>query len=134
MADAARYTSHLSISVDDLDAAREFYEVAFGCRVGRVRADFVDVWFFGMQLTLQRQPEATTDPQTGDRHFGVAFRDRDDYVDVVGRLNRYGVQWLEGPVAHAAADLSGKEGGKLADPSGNVIEVKYYEEPSTVFE
>jgi len=30
------------------------------------------------------------------------------------------------PAAHNAASLSGKVGGKLADPSGNVIEVKYY--------
>ena len=27
---------------------------------------------------------------------------------------------------HAATSLSGKVGGKLADPSGNVIEIKYY--------
>jgi extradiol dioxygenase family protein len=31
-----------------------------------------------------------------------------------------------GPAEHAEVALSGKVGGKLADPSGNVIEVKCY--------
>ena len=34
------------------------------------------------------------------------------------------------PENHTDAELSGKLGGKLADPSGNVIEIKYYENES----
>ena len=49
-------TLHLSLPVDDLAAARRFYEDGLGCRVGRVRDEWIDVWFFGLQLTLQTAP------------------------------------------------------------------------------
>ncbi len=118
---------HLSIPVDDLDAARRFYVDAFGCSVGRVREDWVDVWFFGMQLTLQHRPAEVRAPgEQGVRHFGVVLTDRESYSSLVDRLRATGVCWLSEPAEHAAVALSGKVGGKLADPSGNVIEVKYY--------
>lgn len=118
---------HLSLPVSDLDAARRFYVDAFGCSVGRVREDWVDVWFFGMQLTLQRRPEEVRSPQEqGVRHFGVVLTDAEAYAALIGRLGAAGVEWLSRPEVHAGESLSGKVGGKLADPSGNVIEVKYY--------
>lgn len=118
---------HLSLPVDDLDAARRFYVDALGCRVGRVREDWIDVWFFEMQLTLQLRPEEVrpTEDQ-GVRHFGVVLTDGESYSNVVDRARRAGVRWLSEPGEHDDAALSGKVGGKLADPSGNVIEVKYY--------
>lgn len=118
---------HLSIPVDDLDAARRFYVEAFGCSVGRVREDWVDVWFFGLQLTLQHRPGEVFAPgEQGVRHFGVVLTDRPSYSSLVDRLRAAGVSWLSEPAEHSAVALSGKVGGKLADPSGNVIEVKYY--------
>lgn len=68
---------HLSMPVHDLGEARRFDEDALGCRVGRVREE-----------------------------------------------------WLSEPTLHHDAELSGKTGGKLVDPSGNVIEIKYYDDPS----
>ena len=118
---------HLSIPVSDLDAARRFYVDAFGCSVGRVREDWIDVWFFGMQLTLQHRPDEARSPgEQGVRHFGVVLTDPESYSSLVDRLRAAGVVWLSAPAEHAEVALSGKVGGKLADPSGNVIEVKYY--------
>jgi extradiol dioxygenase family protein len=118
---------HLSIPVSDLDAARHFYVDTFGCRVGRVREDWIDVWFFGMQLTLQHRPDEVRSPEEqGVRHFGVVLTDAESYSSLVDRLHAAGVSWLSEPAEHAQVALSGKVGGKLADPSGNVIEVKHY--------
>ena len=47
---------HLSLPVNDLRAARDFYETTLGCRIGRTREDWFDAWFFGLQLTLQLRP------------------------------------------------------------------------------
>jgi len=124
---------HLSIPVTDLGKVRRFYEEALGCRVGRVRVDWLDVWFFGMQLTLQERPEEAVAPESqGVRHFGVVFQDVAAYAELVARLRRHDVRWLSEPATHADATLSGKTGGKLADPSGNIIEIKYYSDPSDV--
>jgi extradiol dioxygenase family protein len=120
---------HLSLPVDDLDAARRFYVEAFGCRVGREREDWFDVWFFGMQLTLQLRPdEVRPVAEQGVRHVGVVLGDGATYLALVDRLDAAGVEWISAPAAHDADSLSGKVGGKLADPSGNVIEVKYYDD------
>lgn len=121
---------HLSLPVADLDEACAFYEAVFGCRVGRRRQDWCDVWFFGMQLTLQLRPEEVIAPeQQGVRHFGVVLPDAQTWAEVVERATAFGSRWLSAPTRRDDPDLSGKLGGKLADPSGNVVEVKYYADP-----
>jgi hypothetical protein len=37
---------------------------------------------------------------------------------------------LTEPLRHRDADLSGNVAGKLADPAGNVIEIKHYADPA----
>jgi uncharacterized protein len=118
---------HLSLPVPDLADARRFYEEVLGCRVGRVREDWLDVWFFGLQLTLHRRPEEVRPvADQGVRHVGVVLDDREEYLGVVERVRAAGWAWIAEPTVHTRDGLSGKEGGKLADPGGNVIEVKYY--------
>ena len=119
---------HLSLPVNDLRAAQDFYENTLGCRIGRTREDWFDAWFFGLQLTLQLRPLEVTDrSQQGVRHFGVVLPSLSEFKDLVMRINTNGYQWISEPEQHSDAELSGKIGGKLADPSGNVIEIKYYE-------
>ena len=119
---------HLSLPVNDLHAARDFYEHTLGCRIGRTREDWFDAWFFGLQLTLQLRPLEVMDrSQQGVRHFGVVLPSLSEFKDLVMRINTTGYQWISEPEQHSDAELSGKIGGKLADPSGNVIEIKYYE-------
>jgi len=125
---ADRPVLHLSLPVNDLRAARDFYEHTLGCRIGRTREDWFDAWFFGLQLTLQLRPlEVMDTSQQGVRHFGVVLPSLSEFNDLVTRINATGYQWISEPEQHNDAELSGKLGGKLGDPSGNVIEIKYYE-------
>jgi len=118
---------HLSLPVDDLHAAREFYEHTLGCRIGRERGDWFDAWFYGLQLTLQLRPlEVLAASQQGVRHFGVVLPSLTEFDDVVDRVAAAGHPWISKPEIHGDAELSGKLGGKLADPSGNIIEIKFY--------
>ena len=124
---ADRPVLHLSLPVNDLRAARDFYETTLGCRIGRTREDWFDAWFFGMQLTLQLRPlEVMNRSQQGVRHFGVVLPSLSEFNDLVKRIHASGCQWISKPENHTDAELSGKLGGKLADPSGNIIEIKYY--------
>ena len=119
---------HLSLPVNDLHAARDFYEHTLGCRIGRTREDWFDAWFFGLQLTLQLRPlEVMDTSRQGVRHFGVVLPSMSEFKELVKRIDASGYQWITKPENHTGAELSGKLGGKLADPSGNVIEIKYYE-------
>jgi extradiol dioxygenase family protein len=118
---------HLSLPVDDLHAARDFYENTLGCRIGREREDWFDAWFYGLQLTLQLRPlEVMTVSQQGVRHFGVVLPSLTEFDEVVDRVAVSGHPWISKPEIHSDAELNGKLGGKLADPSGNIIEIKFY--------
>ena len=124
--DVADPILHLSIPVADLAEARRFYEDVLGLQVGRVREDWIDVWFFGLQLTLQQRPdEVAPAHEQGVRHFGVALS-AEDYDDLVRRLRRHHAVWVSAPATSTAAELNGKTSAKVADPSGNVIELKHY--------
>ena len=118
---------HLSLPVRDLEEARAFYVDALGCRPGRERPGWVDVWFWGMQLTLCERPDAVTPVTEQDvRHFGVSL-DADELWDVVARLAQIaGVEWLTPLTTATDPALSGKTSVKVADPSGNVVELKSY--------
>jgi uncharacterized protein len=125
---------HLSILVRDLDEAVSFYVQTLGCQAARAKPEFADVWFFGMQVSLHERPdEATASPTSGSRHFGVTLG-RDEFDAVVARLDASGVDWLV-PVSTDDAGLPTEQTkGKIADPSGNVIEVKTYRDVAAALE
>ena len=118
----------------DLDDAVSFYVQALGCQAARAKDKFVDVWFFGMQVTLHERPDETAaSPLGGTRHFGVTL-DRDEFDALVARLDATGVAWLV-PVTTDDAGLPTEQTkGKVADPSGNVIEVKTYRDVTAELE
>jgi extradiol dioxygenase family protein len=118
---------HLSLPVRDLEEARAFYVDGLGCRLGRQRSGWMDVWFWGMQLTLCERPDAVMPvAEQAVRHFGVTL-DANELRDVVARLRQIdGVEWLTALTTATDPALSGKTSVKVADPSGNVVELKSY--------
>ena len=56
------------------------------------------------------------------------LRSRQEFDALVARVNASGAAWITPPELHTDPALSAKVGGKLSDPSGNVIEFKYYED------
>jgi extradiol dioxygenase family protein len=83
-----------------------------------------------MQLTLQERPGEVVGPNNdGVRHFGSfsGMHQRTRCSSSVSVRIRSG--GFRNP-RHPRKQSAGKRGGKLADPSGNVIEVKYYEDLS----
>jgi hypothetical protein len=125
---------HLSIPVRDVDEARAFYVHTLGCQSARSRAGFADVWFFGMQITLQDRPdEVASGTARSSRHFGVTLG-RDDFDAMVARLTSGGIEWVV-PVSTDDEGLPTEQTkGKLADPSGNVIELKTYRDVDAALE
>jgi extradiol dioxygenase family protein len=125
---------HLSIPVRDVDEARDFYVRTLGCQPARVRTGFADVWFFGMQLTLQDRPHEVALPTRGaSRHFGVTLG-RNDFDVVIARLAACGIDWVV-PVSTDDEGLPTEQTkAKVADPSGNVLEFKTYRDVDAALE
>jgi extradiol dioxygenase family protein len=122
---------HLSIVVADLDEASAFYVDMLGCRPGRTHEGWMDVWFFGLQLTLQLQPEYVLPPgRQGNRHFGVTL-DAGGFETAVARLHGSpDVTWVAPVSTDHAGTPRQQTKCKVADPSGNVIEFKTYVDPA----
>ena len=125
---------HLSIPVTALEAARSFYVDVLGCPLGRVRDGWIDVWFFGMQLTLQERPDEVLAPeQVGSRHFGATLP-MADLLLLIERANAADVDWVHPLSTDFAGTPQEQTKSKLRDPSGNVIELKAYADPEAAFE
>jgi len=125
---------HLSLPVRDIEEAREFYVRALGCQPARARDDFVDVWFFGLQLTLHDRPDEATGPVPGSsRHFGVTLG-RAEFDQLVEHLERSGVHWVSPVTTDDAGLRTEQTKAKIVDPSGNVIEVKTYRDVQAALE
>lgn len=117
---------HLSLPVNDLAEARNFYVEVLGCRLGRVGSGGTDVWFYGLQLTLQHRPdEVLSDSQRGVRHFGVTLSP-DGLADLLAKLDRHPIRWLDPVHTDYSGTPKEQTKAKLLDPSGNAIELKCY--------
>jgi uncharacterized protein len=125
---------HLSIPVRDLDEARQFYVDVLGCAAARARESYQDVWFYGMQITLQERPEETEGWQAGSvRHFGVTL-DRGDFGALTTRLVEAAVPWISPVSTDDAGKPTEQTKAKVVDPSGNVTEVKTYVDVAAALE
>ena len=125
---------HLSLPVRDLESSKRFYVDALGCEVGRERPDFIDVWFYGLQLSLQQHPEQVLpDAQRGVRHFGVTLSS-DDLTALLARLEHLPVKWLHEVHTDYPGTPQEQTKAKILDPSGNAIELKAYADPNAAFE
>jgi extradiol dioxygenase family protein len=125
---------HLSIPVRDLSEAREFYVETLGCQAARARQGFLDVWFYGMQITLQDRAEEVVPLGAGTaRHFGVTLG-RDDFDAMLERLADREVLWLAPVTTDEPGTPLEQTKTKLADPSGNVIEFKTYVDVAAALE
>jgi extradiol dioxygenase family protein len=121
-----RHIFHLSIPVSDLESSRRFYLEVMGASIGRANEEWLDVLLWGHQITLQHRPdEVLPVDRQGKRHFGVVLP-WNTWRDEVTRLEGIGAGFLEPPAVKLAGTDDEHAKAYLADPSGNVIEMKAY--------
>jgi hypothetical protein len=117
----------LSYPVRDLDEALTFYVGTLGAVVGRREAEWADIGLFGAQLTLQHVPADVPSPMPRSRHFGATLP-RDVWEQLVEGLSNF----VEPPrLRHEGSDREERK-AMIADPSGNLIELKTYRDPRAV--
>lgn len=125
---------HLAFPVRDLEETKNFYVTTFGARVGRVRDKWIDIFLFEGQITLHERPsEVLPAGEHGVRHFGAVLAWR-DWEALANHLDEMKIQFKVKPNVSGVG--TGAEQAKmlLSDPSGNVIEVKAYRNPSVALE
>jgi len=135
---------HLAIPIHDIESSRYFYETVLGCSVGRTAERWVDVNFWGHQVSLHLVDDlAVSDPTNSVdsddvpvRHFGLIL----DWVDwhaLSERLmhgeNSQIIQWIIKPKIRFQGEVGEQATMFFRDPSGNALEFKSFQNPSQVF-
>ena len=140
MTEPALRPFHLAIPVDDLDAADAFYCGTLGCSKGRTDRRWIDLNFFGHQVTLHLVQDMTaaarTNPVDGDhvpsRHFGVVLS-MPDWEALGQRLEAAGCEFLIPPRIRFKGKVGEQATMFLFDPAGNALEFKSFADPSQLF-
>lgn len=115
---------HLSFVVPDLLKAKEFYIDMLGCELGRDTGEWIDIIFFGHQITMHQ--ERVGMPAKAIDHFGPVL-DKNEWESVLILLSSNAINFE----LHPTVKFEGteKEAGKyiVKDPANNLIEFKYYQ-------
>ena len=125
---------HLAIPCHDLEEAQKFYVDKLKCRLARRYEDRITLDFFGDQLVCHLSPDdVDREPRTYPRHFGITFRKRQDFEALIRLVQEQSLSFIREP--HLRFDGLKEEHQTcfLADPSNNVLEFKYYFDPSMMY-
>lgn len=131
---------HLAIPVDDLEKAEAFYCGLLGCGTGRTAQRWIDLNFFGHQLTLHLVDDhdafARTNPVDGEdvpaRHFGVIMP-MQEWQLLADRLRKSGCRFRIEPQIRFKGEVGEQATMFLLDPCGNALEFKSFADPAQLF-
>ncbi|UTW46583.1 dioxygenase [bacterium SCSIO 12696] len=114
---------HLSFIVPSLDEARKFYVNLLGCEIGRDTGQWIDIIFFGHQLTMHQERDGFSAKPID--HFGPIL-EKSEWEKIAALFKESSVPFEMEPFVKAQDTEN--EAGKfiVKDPAGNLLEFKYY--------
>lgn len=132
---------HHAFAVNDLATTREFYVELLGCSVGRESDTWIDFDFFGHQLSAHVIAGAGGNSPTNQvdgkgvpiPHFGVVLQWQ-AWHDLADRLRSAGVTFVIEPYVRFAGQPGEQATMFFRDPSGNNLEFKSFQDPSSLFQ
>jgi len=125
---------HLAIPVRDLDEALEFYVSKLGCHLARRYDDRITLDFFGDQVVCHLSEGYESGPlELYPRHFGVTFKERRDFDDLLYLVNQRDLPLFRGPEPRFKDQVEEHLTVVLQDPSANLLEFKHYRDPRMMY-
>ena len=125
---------HLAIPCKDIKETVEFYVTIMGCKLSRQYDDRATFNFFGDQLVCHLSPDKIyPDPDPYPRHFGVTFFDESDFNEMVDRLEKNNVDFIQPVNTRFEGKPEAHRTLFFKDPSNNILEFKYYRNPEMMY-
>jgi hypothetical protein len=125
---------HLAFPAHDMVLTRRFYIDGLGFTAGRESPAALIMNMGGHQIVAQISDD---EPREQDgiypRHFGLIFNNRDDWQRLVDRVRRQGLNFYREPMVRFPGQVLEHDTFFLQDPSGNLLEFKYYHHRSAIF-
>ena len=130
---------HLAFPVTDLAATKLFFTETLGCTLGRTSERWIDIDFFGHQITahlVDGLDEAATNPVDGEQvpssHFG-AILEMAEWKALAEKLMALDTQFLIKPQIRFEGEVGEQATMFFKDPSGNALEFKAFADKSQIF-
>ena len=131
---------HLAFPVTDLAETAHFYADVLGCKLGRRTEHWVDLDFYGHQLSAHLAEDAHTGEATNNvdgvdvpvRHFGAILQ-WDEFNALADRLQNQGIQFIIEPGVRFKERKGEQATMFFLDPSGNALEFKAFRDPAQIF-
>ncbi|WP_057831391.1 VOC family protein [Colwellia sp. TT2012] len=131
---------HLAIPAGDLNLAKNFYCNVLGCKSGNSEKQrWLDIDFWGNELTLHQSeeslPKVRHDVDMGAvlvPHFGIHLPER-EFQALKARIEAAGLVYLDQPYRRFIDSEYEQETFFIADPNGNVLEIKTMVNPKVLF-
>jgi extradiol dioxygenase family protein len=125
---------HLAFPVHNLAAARKFYVEGLGCLAGRRSEQALILGLAGHQLVAHlTQRKLPRQRGIYPRHFGLVFHALKDWEGLLQRAKRRKLKFYSEPKIRFPGMPLEHRSFFLQDPSGNLLEFKYYKFASAVF-
>ncbi len=125
---------HLAFPVHNLAAAKQFYVEGLGCILGRESSTAVTFGLAGHQLVAHLSEDGI-DQQKGiyPRHFGLVLTREDEWEALADRAQAHHLAFYQQPRRRFPGTRIEHRTFFLEDPSGNLLEFKYYVHESAIF-
>ena len=131
---------HLALPVEDLGVTMRFYQDILGCTLGRSSYRWVDVNFFGHQITFHEDP-ARVRPGVGQFnassfpvfHF-VAVLSRQQWNGVIEKLRDNDYEFEIEPKIIMEGEAGEQQTYFIKDPSGYYLEFKTFAASEMIFQ
>jgi extradiol dioxygenase family protein len=121
---------HLAIPCGDLEKAKNFYNEILGCRLDNSAQEWVDVNFWGNELTLHSSENKLEnerhDVDMGNvsvPHFGIHLT-RKDFDALRARIKENKVKYYDEPYLRFRGTKYEQETFFIQDPNYNILEIK----------
>jgi extradiol dioxygenase family protein len=132
---------HLAFPITDIDASIMFYTKYLDCQLGRQAERWVDLNFFGHQLSLHlsdenKNTDICSNLVDGDQinipHFG-AILEKGQWQALHEKLKEGGIEFRLEPKVRFAGEAGEQGTFFIKDPSGNTLEFKYFNSADDIF-
>jgi extradiol dioxygenase family protein len=124
---------HLAIPARDLDEALQFYVGGLGCKLARRYDDRITLDFFGDQVVCHLSAAIDEMPELYPRHFGVTFREKSDFDNLVRLVEQRGLPIFASVKSRFETMPEEHLTFVVRDPSNNLIEFKHYLDPRMMY-
>jgi uncharacterized protein len=131
---------HLAFPVNNLSETRAFYTEILGCELGRSADKWIDINFFGHQLSAHLSEDCKNvirnnveDKSIPVPHFGCILS-YEDFEVLEDRLRTKNINFEFEPFIRFPGEKGEQKTMFLQDPSGNFLEFKAFRENKQLFE